>query len=47
MLTSPRMNATLSEIETSWSFDDLAMANEILDSLEDAEGRAYEQARRR
>lgn len=32
--------ATLTEIETRWSIDDVADANTVLDALEDARARA-------
>lgn len=31
---------TLRDLEETWSFDDLMMAGEVLDALEDAQARA-------
>jgi hypothetical protein len=38
--------ASLIEVETMWSLEDIAAANEVLDIVEDARAEALAQARR-
>jgi len=40
------MNSTLVEIETQWTLGEILTANLVLNSLEDAERRAYKKAKR-
>lgn len=42
--THPRNRASLHEIETLWSFDDLMIACDVLSALDDAERRANQKA---
>ena len=44
--THPRNRASLHEIETRWSFDDLMMAYDVYHALDAAEARAHANARR-
>lgn len=47
MLTSPRYTVSRREIETEWSFEDLCIANDTIDMLDDAEAEAAKAARRK
>jgi hypothetical protein len=46
LVTHPRLNVSLAEIETHWSLDDMLSAHESVDELDAAEARAEERARR-
>lgn len=39
------MTVSLVDLNEKWSFDDLIMANDVLDALDDAESRAIQAAR--
>jgi hypothetical protein len=39
--------ASVADIERDWTFDDVWMANEVLDAIEDAEAGAMQRARDR
>lgn len=46
-MTSPRYTVSRHELETCWSFEDLCIANDTIDMLDDAEAEASDRARRR
>lgn len=41
------MHVTVKDLTESWSFDDMMMAHEVLNALEDAEARIARQMRER
>lgn len=43
---SERFKETMQSLEASWSFEDLVIANELLDAFDDAEARARAEAER-
>jgi hypothetical protein len=45
VLVSTRYKTTRQEIESWWSFEDLMIAHDTLDALEEGESRAAERAR--
>jgi hypothetical protein len=47
VLTSTRYHVSRHELETQWSFEDLCIANDTIDLLDDAEHRSAEEARRK
>lgn len=45
MLTSSRYHVSRVELETQWSFEDLCVAHDVIDLLEEAEAEAGRRAR--
>ncbi len=45
MLTSSRYHVSRVELETQWSFEDLCVAHDVIDLLEEAEAEGMRRAR--